>query len=80
MRKYRQDGYLEQVVCNKCGRSLLVENGMLREDILEGKKIFGYFSDKDGMVEQFDLCESCYEEMTAGFAVPVEESEQLELL
>ncbi|MBE5871882.1 MAG: hypothetical protein E7294_11565 [Lachnospiraceae bacterium] len=80
MRKYAKDMTLLQVVCNRCGRSLLVEDGMLKEDSFEGKKIFGYFSNKDGIVQQFDLCESCYEKIIAGFRIPAEESEQLELL
>lgn len=80
MRKYTHENELELVICNGCGRHLLVEDGILKEDILEGEKVFGYFSQKDGTVERFDLCEKCYERLTAGFAVPVEESEQLELL
>lgn len=80
MRQYTQDGQLIKVICNSCGRNLLVENGILKEDILEGKKTFGYFSQKDGVEERFDLCETCYEEITKGFAVPVEQSEQLEFL
>lgn len=80
MRKYAQDKTLKQVICNQCGRNLLVEDGMPKEDFFEGKKIFGYFSNKDGIVQQFDLCESCYEKITAGFRIPAEESEQLELL
>ncbi len=80
MRKYTKDDRLEQVRCNKCGKDLLVKNGMLKEDVFEGKKVFGYFSAKDGMIGQFDLCEACYEAFTAGFVIPVKESERLELL
>jgi ribosomal-protein-alanine N-acetyltransferase len=80
MRKYTDEHVLEQVVCNACGRNLLVEDGILKEDILEGKKTFGYFSKKDGIVEQFDICEECYERIKAAFIVPVQESEQLTLL
>ena len=35
---------------------------------------------KDGESEKFDLCEACYEKLTAGFQVPVERRERKELL
>ena len=82
MRRYEegQDKKLIQVVCNKCGRQLKVENGYLREFCFDADAAFGYFSRKDGVRHHFDLCEDCYDNLTAGFAVPVEEAEDLELL
>ena len=82
MRKYANmvENYLEQVCCNKCGRSLRVENGILKEGCFHGEQSFGYFSKRDGMKHNFDLCESCYEEMIEEFALPVEEAEEKELL
>ena len=82
MRKYVDGGdkQLMEVVCNKCGRSLKVENGYLREYCFSADTVFGYFSRKDGTVHHFDLCEECYDDMTAQFAVPVEETENPELL
>ena len=41
---------------------------------------FGFFGSKDGESESFDLCETCYEKMVAGFAVPVKRWERKELL
>ena len=81
MRRYG-DGkrMLEKVVCNKCGRTLRVENGLLKEFCFSGDAAFGYFSRKDGVAQHFDLCEDCYDEWTAQFAVPAEETEELELL
>ena len=81
MRKYR-DEYkkeLTEVVCNKCGRQLKVENGILKEGCFTGNKVFGYFSSKDGIRQQFDLCEECYDAMTATFSIPVSETEENEL-
>ena len=82
MRKYEdgQDKKLMKVVCNKCGRSLKVENGYLREFCFSADTVFGYFSQKDGMEHHFDLCEDCYDNLTSQFTVPVEETEELELL
>ena len=39
-----------------------------------------YFSEKDGQVHHFDLCEDCYDEWISGFRLPVETEEQIELL
>ncbi len=82
MRKYGdgQDRKLIQVVCNKCGRVLKVKDGYLKEYCFSGDTVFGYFSRKDGMKHHFDLCEDCYDALTAQFDVAVEEAEALELL
>ena len=56
MRKYGdgQDRKLIQVVCNKCGRALKVENGYLREYCFTADTVFGYFSRRDGMKHHVD--------------------------
>ncbi len=82
MQKYR-DGEgrkLMQVVCNRCGRSLRVESGCLKEGCFSAAAAFGYFSRKDGVIHRFDLCEDCYDDMVAQFAVPVEEEAETELV
>ena len=38
-----------------------------------------YFSEKDGEVHHFDLCESCYDELINQFRLPVDVEEQTEL-
>lgn len=82
MRRYEegQEKRLTEVVCNKCGRKLLVENGYLREECIGVDKTFGYFSRRDGVSLHFDLCEDCYDQLAALFAVPAEEKEETELL
>ena len=82
MRKYReaQENRLMQVVCNKCGRNLRMEDGCLKEGCFSAEAVFGYFSRKDGEVHRFDLCEDCYDSLVAQFAVPVEEVAETELL
>lgn len=71
---------LKMVVCNQCKKELKVKNGLLMEGCFHGKIAFGYFSNKDGIRHSFDLCEECYDKMTRGFAIPVEEEELSELL
>ena len=70
MRKYGKTGKLETVICNMCGKKIVVKDGIVRD----------YFSEKDGEVHHFDLCESCYDELVGGFRIPVDVEEQTELL
>ncbi len=82
LQKYSDAGErkLMQVVCNRCGRHLKVEEGRLKEGCFSATAAFGYFSRKDGSVHHFDLCEDCYDDMTAQFVVPVGEETATELL
>ena len=78
MRIYKDEYKMElaEVVCNKCGRHLVVENGILTEGCFVGNHVFGYFSEKDGSRQAFDLCESCYDAMVEEFLMPVTETEE----
>lgn len=82
MRIYRKEleGQLEAVTCNKCGRQMKVENGILKEGCFSADFVFGYFSERDGLKQQFDLCEKCYDEVTDTFLVPIMQEEATELL
>lgn len=82
MRIYMDDNKKEliSVICNRCKKELMVENGILMEGCFCAEHRFGYFSKKDGIKHSFDLCEECYDKMTAGFAIPVEAEEVKELL
>lgn len=82
MRIYLDDNNKEliSVICNKCKKEIKVENGIVKEGCFCGNSQFGYFSNKDGEKHFFDLCEECYDKMTAGFAIPVETKEATELL
>ena len=57
MRKYGKDGRLESVICNRCGRKLAVRNGIVREGVFSSDHAWDFFSEKDGEVHHFDLCE-----------------------
>lgn len=81
MRKFTDhEKKLTAVICNGCGKSLKMEDGVLKEGCFEGKQVFGYFSSMDGEEHRFDLCEECYEKFTKQFAVPVEKEEIAELI
>ena len=80
MKRYNRNGQLEAVLCNCCGKKLVVEHGIIREGSLGIDHAWDYFSEKDGQVHHFDLCEDCYDEWISGFRLPVETEEQIELL
>ncbi len=69
----------EILKCNGCGRELRMENGILKEDVFEGKKQWGYFSKKDGEIHSFLLCEDCYEDMISKLMIPPVVTEATEL-
>ena len=73
MRKYtwKETKEVEKIYCNKCGKEIVVKNGVPQEDILTVEKRWGYFSEKDNQVDDFDLCEKCYDEFTETFKIPI---------
>jgi hypothetical protein len=82
MRKYETDSgsKLESAVCNKCGKSLTVERGMIKEGYFSVDTGFGYFSKKDGCRHKFDLCEECFDELVDSLSVPAEILQDTELI
>ncbi len=82
MREYMENdkNTVKKIVCNQCGKSLQVEDGIVKEGVFRGMARWGFFSEKDGEIHTFDLCEACYDRMAASFRIPVEKEEQTELL
>ncbi len=82
MRKYKDDKKTElaHVFCNCCKKELRLENGIVKEGVYAGNQEFSYFSNKDGEIHSFDLCEDCYDKIIAQFEIPVEIFEKKELL
>lgn len=74
MRQYKiqEKREVEKIICNKCGKEILVKNGVSEEDVLSVQKRWGYFSKKDNDVHEFDLCEECYDKWIATFLIPIE--------
>ncbi len=75
MRQYKmqEKKEVEKIICNKCGKEILVKNGVSEEDVLSVQKRWGYFSKKDNDVHEFDLCEECYDKWIATFSIPIEQ-------
>ena len=82
MREYMENdkNTVKKIVCNQCGKSLQVENGIVKEGVFRGVARWGFFSEKDGETHAFDLCETGYDRMAGSFRLPVEKEEQTELL
>ena len=71
---------LQKIVCNQCGRELKLQNGVVQEGVFQGDIRWGYFSERDGERQSFDLCEACYAKLLEGFRIPAAVEEQTELL
>lgn len=80
MKKYTKNGQLEALWCNMCGKKLVVKEGITREGAAMFDLPWNYFSEKDGEIHHFDLCEACYDELTLQFRIAVDIEEQTELL
>ncbi len=75
MRQYKtieaQKQVMEKMYCNKCGKTIQMENDMLKEGVFSGRTTWGYFSNKDGEIHEFDICEKCYDEFIKTFKIPM---------
>lgn len=78
MKQYTEQK-LARVVCNGCGKEILVNDGIAKEDYFEATHTFGYFSKADGKQISFELCEDCLLQMLKGFSIPAKEIEKTEL-
>jgi len=80
MRKYKGKGDLESVWCNWCGKRLIVKDGILREGSAHFELTWDYFSEKDGEVHHWDLCEACYDRLIRQFRIAPEIEEAVEFI
>lgn len=80
MRKYKKSGQLETVICNCCGKKLVVERGILREGAIEISHAWDFFSEKDGEIHRWDMCESCYDNLLNEFRIEPDIEEQVEFI
>ena len=62
----------EAIICNRCGKEIVVRNGEPREGVFSADCEWGYFSEKDGERHHFDLCKSCYDDLVSSFKIPVD--------
>ncbi len=71
---------MECKVCNCCGKEIKIEQGILKEDVLELVKDWGYFSNKDLERHHLVICEACYDKWVSVFQIPPEVKERTETL
>lgn len=67
-------------MCNGCGKKLVVKDGILREGAMAVTHAWDYFSEKDGEIHRFDLCEECYDNLVSQFRIGPEVEEQVEFI
>ena len=80
MREYDEQKNIKKVLCNVCKKELKLEQGIVKEGCFHVDYTWGYFSSRDGMQHQFDLCEKCYDRFAMSFQIPVTETENTELI
>ena len=66
--------------CNCCGKDIKIEQGIPKEDMLEIRKDWGYFSGKDMERHCLRICEACYDNWVSGFKIPPKVEERTEVL
>lgn len=66
--------------CNCCGKVIKEEQGILKEDVLEIVKTWGYFSRKDMQQHRLIICEPCYDNWISGFRILPKVEEKTEVL
>lgn len=69
-----------EIICNKCGKKIRNTGSQTGEDFLHVEKTWGYFSEKDGVKQSFNLCESCCDELLREFMLPARSEEARELI
>ncbi len=70
----------EIITCNCCGKEYEGKGTVVEADFLNVKKQWGYFSEKDGIVHEFFVCETCYDNWLEKFAIPPVERKATEMI
>ena len=70
----------EIITCNACGKKIIGENGVIKEDFICIEKVWGYFSKKDGEYHLIYMCESCYDEFIANLHTPIVKEAAAEII
>ena len=63
----RQEERVVGVICNKCGETIDSTWGGNHAQLFAD---WGYGSKKDGLMEESQICEKCYDEFTDSFIHP----------
>ncbi len=73
------------IQCSCCGKQFIVEPAVeertvIEKDFLHIRKQWGYFSKRDGIIHEFDVCEECYDKWLENFAIPPDNKKATELI
>ena len=66
--------------CNVCGKKIAVEKGIMKEDVFEAAKEWGYFPKYDLELHKFNMCEDCYDKFISSFKIPIQKIHKKEAL
>ncbi len=70
----------KDICCNVCGKKIIMEQGIMKEDVFEAAKEWGYFSKYDLEIHKFNICEECYDKLISTFKIPIEVVRKKEVL
>lgn len=70
----------QEIVCNCCKKIMGRTDEIPTMEYLHIEKEWGYFSEKDGEKQEFDVCESCYDKWVKSFQIPIITREVTELV
>lgn len=76
----RKKSINKEILCNMCGKVIKFDHGILKEDVFQGHKEWGYFSNKDLEVHKFNICEDCYEKLIQTFKIPIQVEKKIEVM
>jgi hypothetical protein len=55
------------ILCNKCGKSVCLDSQLNWMEGCEISPNFEYGSNKDGLIQNFHICDDCYDEFIGTF-------------
>ncbi len=67
----------QEIICNCCKKVIQGQKAPYAE-FLHVQKQWGYFSNKDGEKQEFDVCEACYDKWLESFQIPAKKTEVTE--
>lgn len=80
MKIYDNEQKLVKIICNGCSCECESENSVFKKEFLSVQKSWGYFSERDGETDCWDLCEECYNRLVSSFKIKIDVSENTELM
>ena len=82
MKKYinLKNKKLHGVKCNMCAAKIEAQKDILTSGAFVVKYQWNYFSNKDGEIHIFVLCENCYDKLINNFKIPVDIEKTTELM